>query len=127
VGPIFAQAKLQSTVALSTAEAEFASVAEAVRKVKALRDLITELGFACPQPTVIQNDNQSCIAISKSKLSGSKTRHVMVRFHFVREAVQQHEVALEYCPTEVMVADMLTKALPKERFEQLRDRLLGGM
>jgi hypothetical protein len=51
----------------------------------------------------------------------------MVRYHFIREAVQEHEVQLEYCPTEVMVADMLTKALAKDRFERLRERLLSGM
>ncbi len=92
VGPLFAQAKLQSTVALSTAESEYSAVSEAVRKVKALRDLIAEVGFECKEPTVIENDNQSSIAISKSKLSRSKARHVMVRYHFVREAVQEHEV-----------------------------------
>jgi hypothetical protein len=65
--------------------------------------------------------------MSKSKLSGSKSRHVMVRYHFVREAVQEREVQLDYCPAEVMAADVLTKALARDRLEILRERLLSGM
>jgi hypothetical protein len=87
---LFAQAKLhQRTVALSTAESENpAVVSGTVRKMKALRDFIAEVGFECKEPTAIENDNQSCIAISKAKLSGSKTPsscNGMVRSHFVRE------------------------------------------
>jgi hypothetical protein len=69
------------------------------------------------------NDNQLCIVISTSVLSGSRAK-----YHFVREAVQEHEVHLEgYCSTEVMVAGMLTKALAKDRFEMRKERLLSGM
>jgi hypothetical protein len=51
----------------------------------------------------------------------------MVGYHFVRGAVQERDMQLEYCLAEVMVADMLTKALAKDRFEMLRERLLSGM
>jgi hypothetical protein len=50
----------------------------------------------------------------------------MVGYHFVRGAVQERDMQLEYCLAEVMVADMLTKALAKDRFEMLRERLLSG-
>jgi len=65
-------------------------------------------------------DNQGAIAIANNPVAHSRTKHIDIRYHFVREAVLNKTVELRYCPTEFMIADILTKSLSRERFETLR-------
>jgi KUP system potassium uptake protein len=69
-------------------------------------------------------DNQAAIAMASNRLSSTKTRHIKVRYHYIRELVQTQEIELVYCPTEEQIADIFTKPLPKDRFLQLRKLLL---
>ena len=64
-------------------------------------------------------DNQGCIAPAKDPKHHSRTKHIDVQHHFIREKLEDGEVSLWYCPTEDMVADVLTKALAKVRHEKL--------
>lgn len=125
VGPIYSQSKLQTTVSTSTAEAEMKAVGLATQFTIALRQLLSEIGFQPTKPTVIHNDNAACIASLKSKLSGSKLRHVKINFHFVKERIASDDIEVRYCPTTEMIADILTKALDKQRFLYLRDLLMN--
>jgi hypothetical protein len=126
IGPVYAQSKLQSTVSTSTAEAELKAVGGAVQHALGFRQLLEEIGFSPELPTIIYNDNMSCIASLKTKLSGSKLRHVKVNFQFVKECISNKQVDVVYCPTTENIADILTKSLPKPRFEYLRDRLMDN-
>ena len=65
-------------------------------------------------------DNQGAIAIAKNPVDHSRTKHIDIRFHYIREAVQDKLITLKYCPTENMMADILTKPLTKGRFQDLR-------
>ena len=65
-------------------------------------------------------DNQGAIAIAKKNIAHARTKHIDIRYHFVREVVQKGLVDLRYCPTHQMIADLLTKPLSKGQFEQLR-------
>jgi hypothetical protein len=65
--------------------------------------------------------------MAKYKSSGSNTRHVKLQYHFIRELVSEGEVRVEYCPTDRMIADIMTKALPKPRFEELRSVLMNNL
>ncbi|KAM1033230.1 hypothetical protein ACFX2C_036800 [Malus domestica] len=85
----------QNTVALSTAEAKY-----------------------------IMCDNTSAIVMAKNSVFRQKTRHINMKFHFIREAIQAKEIELVYYRTEEQIADILTKALPKDRFVYLNE-LLG--
>src|SRR5882724_1468192 len=62
-------------------------------------------------PTVLHCDNQSAIALSKNGQHHARTKHIDVRFHFIREAVENGSISLAYCPTGLMTADLLTKPL----------------
>ena len=64
-------------------------------------------------------DNQSAIAITRNPILHARIKHIDIRYHYVREAVQEEIISLSYCPTDKVVADMLTKVLPKGRFETL--------
>ena len=127
IGPIFTKSSLQSTVARSTAESEYKSASVAGQVVAGLRNLLEDIGFPQDEASPIGGDNQATLAQLKSRLAGSKARHVKVDFHYVRELVQQKEVAFYYVPTAQMVADIMTKALPIAQFEILRDRLLTNL
>ncbi|TQD70894.1 hypothetical protein C1H46_043569 [Malus baccata] len=113
----------QSSVALSTAEAEYVSAAEATAQAIWLRFVLSDFGEEQVEPTQILCDNTSAIAISKNPVAHHKTRHINRRFHFIRDALQNGEVDLIYCKTEEQVADIFTKALARDRFEYLRKAL----
>ena len=65
-------------------------------------------------------DNQGAIAITRNPATRARTKHIDIHFHFVREEMKNEVLDLRYCPTNDMVADLLTKPLPKGRFETLR-------
>jgi hypothetical protein len=79
-----------------------------------------ELGHPQEGATKLLGDNQGSLDLSNNPTHHSRTKHIDIRHHFIREAVEERIVALEHCPTEEMVADILTKALPREKFIKMR-------
>src|ERR1700728_5463762 len=77
----------------------------------------------CTFPVSILCDNTSAISISKNPVMHSKTKHIPIKYHFLREQVLEQKVKLEYVPSKQQVADILTKPLPRETFEYLRKKL----
>jgi len=112
--------KKQAIVALSTTEAEYVALCSATQEAVWLRRLLNELETVSDKPTVLMEDNQGAIAISQNPVEHARTKHIDVRYHFVREAVQQGLVELKYCSSCEMVADLLTKPLPAGQFKKLR-------
>lgn len=117
--------KVQKLVSLSTAEAEFVSLCEGVREALYLRNLLEEMGLQQPGPTIIYEDNQPCIHMARNPTTSGRTKHIAMRFNFVREQVEANIINVVYCPTQDMVADALTKVLPKPQHAHLRAQLLG--
>ncbi|KAI5324559.1 hypothetical protein L3X38_033632 [Prunus dulcis] len=113
----------QSSVALSTAEAEYMSAAEATTQAVWLRFVLSDFGEEQVESTQLLCDNTSAIAISKNPIHHHKTRHINRRFHFIRDALQNGEIDLLYCKTEEQVADIFTKPLARDRYEYLRKAL----
>ena len=118
-GAVSWMSKKQATVALSTAEAEYIALSAATREAIWLRRLLTDIGVPLKGPTVIHEDNQGAIAIARNPVAHARTKHINIRYHFVREGIQNGAVDLKYVPTDEMVADILTKPLPKHRFKKL--------
>ena len=75
------------------------------------------------EPVVMFCDNTSVINISKNHVMHSKTKHIEIKYHFVRELVQDKEIRLEYDHTKEQIADIFTKPLPKDAFLYLRGKL----
>ena len=73
------------------------------------------------EPIPIFYDNTSAISISKNPIMHSKTKHIPIKFHFLREQVMSNVNKLEYVGTKDQIADVFTKPLPKMQFESLRD------
>ncbi|KAH9722806.1 hypothetical protein KPL70_006847 [Citrus sinensis] len=126
-GAISWKASLQSVVALSTTEAQYIALTEAVKEAIWLRGLISELGFK--QKTVtISSDSSSAIELSKNPKYNERTKHINVRLHFIREEISSGVVSVVKIPFEVNLDDMLTKPLPAIKFmSSLNSIGLGNM
>ena len=84
-----------------------------------MRELSADLRSLQSQPTLILEDNQSAIAIAKNPQFHGRTKHFNIKYHFIREQVSNDKICLQYCPTEDMLADLLTKGIGPEKFERL--------
>ena len=114
------RSKKQTCVALSTAEAEYIALASASQEAMWLRQLTTDLKSKPTGATVIFEDNQSAICIAKNPQFHGRSKHIAIKYHFIREQVHNNTVTLKYCSTNNMIADMLTKGLSGEQFAKLR-------
>ena len=113
----------QTTVALSTAEAEYIALGSATQEAIWLHQLLSDLKVDTKGSIEIMEDNQSTIAMAKGSVGHKRTKHIDIKHHFIRETVQTGKITLSYCPTAEMLADIFTKQLPKTQFEKLRNRL----
>ena len=114
-GAISWQSKRQPTVAASTTEAEYMAAAAAVKEGLWLRKLLSDLGLTYTSVNILA-DNQSAIKILRNPISSLRSKHIDVIHHFARERVMRKEVIFSYTPTNLMVADVLTKACAGEKF-----------
>ena len=117
--------KLQTTVALPSAEAEYMALADAAKEVIWLKGHMDFFGIPIQSAITIYEDNQSTIAMARNPVIHQKTKHIDTRFHFIRDLITSNVVQVQYCPSEKMIADILTKALPKVKFEALQALLSG--
>ena len=119
-GAISWLSKKQAIVALSTSEAEYVALSSATQEAVWLRRLLNALNAIPDEPTIMMEDNQGAIAISRNPVEHARTKHIDIRYHFVREAIKDRVIELRYCSSQNMIADILTKPLPRGQFEKLR-------
>ena len=122
-GAVAWRSQRQPTVALSTMEAEYMALTEATKELIWMHGLLTELGYENENPTDLFTDNQSALALSKNPVSHARAKHIDVRHHFVRDAIQNNTIWVQYIPTEDMTADSLTKALGREKHWKCTTRM----
>jgi len=113
----------QKLVTLSTTEAEYVAAASAVKEAIWLKRLLNEIECRVEDPTILYVDNLSAIRIIKNPEHHKRTMHIDIRYHFIRERVEKREVSVHYIPSEQQRADILTKSLPRDNFERLRESL----
>jgi hypothetical protein len=118
--------KGQKSVALSTMEAEYMALNECLKEGIWLRQLLKEMGFPQQHPTIVYEDNDSCIKFTKNPQSHQRSKHIDIRYHFNRETVDRGDFTIVGCPTKDMVADILTKPMcDVAGFKLLRDVAMG--
>ena len=118
-GPVNWFSKKQSIVTLSTAEAEYVSLSTVTQEATWIQRLLSDFHVQLEQAIIIMEHNQAAICIATNPVTHTRTNHINIHFHYVREALAEGTINLQYCPMEFMVADILTKPLPKERFDLL--------
>ncbi|CAL5391936.1 unnamed protein product [Camellia sinensis] len=123
LGVISWSSKKQQTVAQSSAEAEYISASLATTQPIWLRRILDDFGAKQGEATPIMCDNKSAIAMTKNPVYHSHTKHIAIKHHFIRKAVEDDEIQIKYCKTEDQVADIFTKALPRDKFEFFREML----
>lgn len=101
------------------------ALSEACRELLWLLKLMTDIGEKSTGPVVVREDNQSCISMLNNDWSSRKSKHIDTRYNFVRDLVAKRVVAVEYCPTGQMVADILTKPLPRVKLGVLRKEIMN--
>ena len=119
------RSKKQTCVALSTAEAENIALSGAAQESLWLQQLLADLKKEEAKSMVIYEDNQSAISMARNPQFHGRTKHIAIKYHFIREQVTNGKLELRYFRTNDMVADMMTKGLSGEQFEKLR--LMAGM
>ena len=110
-GAVSWSAKRQDIISLSTTESEYVATTYAAKEALWLCQLILQVFGINLGPTNLFSDNQSAIALTKEHQYHARTKHINVRFHFIRWIIEDGKLRLIYCPTDEMVADVLTKAL----------------
>ncbi|MCO5556931.1 hypothetical protein L7F22_010486 [Adiantum nelumboides] len=122
-GAISWLSRLQSCVTLSTTEAEYVAASEACKEAIWLTCLVGDLGIVREIP-VLHCDSQSAIQLARNPVFHAKTKHVDVRYHFIREVLEDKRLQLVKVHTDDNPADLLTKSLSSERFAHCRE-LMG--
>jgi hypothetical protein len=117
-GAVTWSSKKQAVVALSSTEAEYIAQTHAAKELIWLRTFLGEINVPITTPITLHCDNQGAIALSKDNKFHARTKHIDIRYHFIREAVENDLINMQYIPTDENVADIFTKPLPKPKFEK---------
>jgi hypothetical protein len=111
-GAVSWSSKKQELVTLSTTEAEYVAATHAAKEAIWIRRLIGEIFRPLTMPTTLFSDSKSAIALAQDGHYHARTKHIDIRYHFIRYIIEAETIKLIYCPTDEMTADTLTKALP---------------
>ena len=120
VGALSWRATLQSIVACSNTDAEYMAVSEACKEAIWLRGLYTELCGDESCPTIFC-DSQSAICLTKNQMYHERTKHIDVRYHFIRDVIARGDLKVSKISTHDNPADMMTKPVPTNKFELCSD------
>ena len=115
--------KHQEIVSLSMTESEYIAATHAVKEALWLCSLITQVFGPLTQATTLFSDNQLAIVLAKDHQYHPHTKHIDIRFHFIHWVIKDGKIHLIFCPTDDMVADTLTKALPSPKVKHFASEL----
>lgn len=122
--PISWKSKLQASTALSSVESEYIALCGAAREAQWIRQILSELGSPIRLPTKIYDDNRGCISISGNNRTDARTKHIDVKYHFVRQMVHRNQIVIDYVPTQDMIADIFTKPTSHAAFVNQRCKIV---
>lgn len=117
------RSKKQTVVARSSVEAEFRAMSHGICEGIWLERMMEELKVFKEKSIKLFCDNQAAISIAKNPIHHDRTKHIEIDRHFIKEKIEEGQVRLINTPTRLQIADILTKALPRVNFEELKFKL----
>lgn len=108
---------------MSSCEAEYIAAAAAACQGVWLSRLVSEMLGSTPQPARLLVDNKSAIALSRNPVHHERSKHIDIKYHYIRECIDEGKVKIDHVGTGDQVADILTKALGRNKFMELRQKL----
>lgn len=111
----------QRTVALSSCEAKYMALTLASCQSVWLSNLIGEMLNRDCKPVKIYVDNKSAIELAKNPVFHGRSKHIKVKFHYVRICLEEKEIVIDHIPTVKQRSDFLTKSLGRVKFQEMRD------
>lgn len=118
--------KKQQTVALSTCEAEYVALAATIQEALYLTQLLKDMDHGFVRTAKVFEDNQGTICLAKNPVNRQRSKHVDIKYHFIRSNVLQGKIVLVYCPTDNMVADVFTKSATRSKMEKFKRNIFGN-
>lgn len=124
-GAVAWASRKQSSVSHSTVEAEYISLSDGLKEVLWMKSMLEELGLDefVGKPCSVYVDNQGAISLASDKITSRRSKHIDIKYHFVREKVENGEVCLKYVSTQENLADILTKPLTGIRTRELSKKM----
>ena len=117
-GPISWKSKLQSIIAQSTTESEYIAINSATKEAVFIKQLMTELGAYNQAKFPIYTDNEGALALAKNPVFHERTKHIAVKYHYIRQLIEEGTIDLVYINTKDQKSDGLTKPLDKTKFKE---------
>jgi hypothetical protein len=116
--PVCWWSKSQKGVTLSSSEAEYVAMSEAVKEVKFIYYLLRDIGIEVKLPIIVKTDNVGAMFMAQNSSSGVRTRHVDTRYHFVRENLDDRIIKIEFIKSVDNQSDYFTKNVTQESYER---------
>jgi hypothetical protein len=88
-----------------------------------MKQTLQDIKITFKEPAIIHCDNTSMISLSKNPVQHSKSKHIPIKYHYLRDQAENKNIKLEYVPTQEHVEDIFTKPLSRDVFEYLRQKL----
>lgn len=110
-------------MSLSTTESKYIALSQAVQDLTWLTLLINDLIETKGNKPIIYADNQSAIRLVKNPEFHKRTKHIDIKYHYIREQYEEGKFILEYVKSKDQLSDIMTKPIPKEQFQYLRRKL----
>ena len=122
---MYASSTKQKVVGKSSTEAELIGLTDGSSQIVWARDYLQHQGYST-HATIVNQDNKSTIVMAtKGKSNSGRSKHINVRYFYIKDRIDAGELVLQYLPTEQMVADILTKPLQGALFRSIRSKLLN--
>ena len=124
-GSFYAKSSKIRVVALSSTESEYIALCHASTEIVYLRNLLSDIGFIQSKPTIVFEDNISCIKMAHNDLNHKTTKHINAKYHFTKSQIDNGNIKLKYKETYDMIADILTKPLNYKQHSYLSNLILN--